>query len=179
MAGVVMRKALLLIALGSFTVLASSCNSTERAPADAPAASSQQLLDELVALERSALDRWIRLDPDGYLDLYAQGVTYFDPQREKRIDGLAAMQNMLAPIRGMTAPFTEPRYELIDPKVQAFGDAALLTFNVVSYGKIGDRPEGVLARWNASELYARVEGSWKIVHSHWSYVKPKVTPPAL
>jgi hypothetical protein len=28
-----------------------------------------RLLDELVALERSALDRWIRLDPQGYLDL--------------------------------------------------------------------------------------------------------------
>ena len=29
------------------------------------------LLDELVALERSALNRWIRLDPQGYLDLQA------------------------------------------------------------------------------------------------------------
>jgi hypothetical protein len=26
------------------------------------------LVDELVALERSALDRWIELDPQGYLD---------------------------------------------------------------------------------------------------------------
>jgi hypothetical protein len=41
-----------------------------------------RLLDELVALERSALDRWIRLDPQGYLDLQAPEVTYFDPFTE-------------------------------------------------------------------------------------------------
>ena len=32
-------------------------------------------LDELVALERSDLDRWIRFDPQGYLDLQAPEVT--------------------------------------------------------------------------------------------------------
>ena len=36
------------------------------------------LVEELVALERSALDRWI---------------TYFDPMREARVDGLDAMSH--------------------------------------------------------------------------------------
>jgi hypothetical protein len=38
-----------------------------------------RLLEELIALECSALDRWIRLDPQGYLDIFASEVTYFDP----------------------------------------------------------------------------------------------------
>lgn len=37
------------------------------------------LLAELIALERSALDRWIKLDPQGYLALYGSEITYFDP----------------------------------------------------------------------------------------------------
>lgn len=37
------------------------------------------LLEELIALERSALDRWITLDPQGYLNLFAPDATYFDP----------------------------------------------------------------------------------------------------
>ena len=40
-------------------------------PAQDGGGSVDCLLDELVALERSALIRWIRLDPQGYLDLQA------------------------------------------------------------------------------------------------------------
>ena len=94
-----------------------------------------RLLDELVTLERSALDRWIRLDPQGYLDLQAPEVTYFDPFTERRVDGLDAMQLRLAPMMKMKPPFTDPRYDMIDPKVQRHGDVALLTFNFVNYGK--------------------------------------------
>src|SRR5437867_10293437 len=41
--------------------------------------STDSLLGELVAIERSALDRWVQLDPSGYLGLFAPEVTYFDP----------------------------------------------------------------------------------------------------
>jgi len=132
------------------------------------------LLKELVALERSALDRWITLDPQGYLDLYAPEITYFDPSTEGRIDGLEAMQKRVAPMRSMKLPFKDPRYELIDPRVDRHGDVALLTFNVVNYGKLPDRPERVLSRWNSTEVYRRINGKWKIIHSHWSYIKPEL-----
>ena len=46
------------------------------------------------------------------------------------------------------------------------------TFNLVDYGaQINDGPK-TTARWNSTEVYQRLNGSWKIVHSHWSYVKP-------
>ena len=139
----------------------------------------ESLLQELVAIERAALDRWIRLDPDGYLGTYAPEVTYFDPNQEKRVDGLAAMQTLLAPIKALKSPVTEPRYEMIAPKVQRHGETALLTFNVISYGKLQGKPEAVLARWNSTELYSRVNGTWKFIHSHWSYTKPELKPPAI
>jgi ketosteroid isomerase-like protein len=34
-----------------------------------------------------------------------------------------------------------------------------------------------LARWNATEVYSRIDGRWRIVHSHWSYVKPDLKQP--
>jgi hypothetical protein len=49
---------------------------------------------------------------------------------------------------------------------------ALLTFNLVNYGKLPDAPERVLARWNSTEVYSRLGGTWKIIHSHWSYIQP-------
>src|SRR5262245_15637450 len=97
---------------------------------------SDALTKEIVALERAALDRWITLDPDGYLNQYTPDITYFDPTTDKRIDGRAAMQERLGPIKTMKSPFTNPRYDLIDPKVQRVGDVAILTFNVVSYGTL-------------------------------------------
>jgi ketosteroid isomerase-like protein len=135
------------------------------------------LLEELIALERSALDRWIRLDPQGYLELSAPDVTYFDPFTERRITGWEALQARLAPMATMKLPFSDPRYEMIDPKVQRLGDVALLTFNLVNHGRFPDRAESVLARWNSTELYGRIDGKWKIIHSHWSYTQPELRQP--
>jgi len=135
------------------------------------------LLEELIALERSALDRWIKLDPEGYFALYSSDITYFDPYTEKRVDGLDALQAQLEPMKTVKPPFHDPRYEILDPKVQRVDDVAVLTFNLVNYGKIQDQPESVLARWNSTEVYAQLHGKWKIVHSHWSYIKPQIKQP--
>jgi len=64
------------------------------------------------------------------------------------------------------------RAEMIDPKVQQQGDIAVLTFNLVSHGaRFGDGPKGDV-RWNSTEVYQRISGQWKIIHSHWSYTQP-------
>ena len=134
------------------------------------------LPQEIIALERSALDRWITFDPQGYLDLSAPEVTYFDPMRDKRIDGLETLKVLLEPIKQFKGAITEPRYEMIDPKVQQYGDVALLTYNLTNYGRLSGGPEAVLARWNSTEVYARVGETWRLVHSHWSYTKPDLKP---
>lgn len=135
------------------------------------------LSKEIVALERSALDRWITGDPQGYLNIYAPEVTYFDPFREKRVDGLEAMKTLFAPMKETKSPISDPRYEMIDPKVQRHGDVALLTFNLINYGKLPNQLETVLARWNSTEVYSRIGGQWKIIHSHWSFIKPEIKQP--
>ena len=132
---------------------------------------AQSAPPDVIAMERAALDRWGKGDPQGYLDIMAPEVTYFDPVQEKRLDGLDAMKKMLAPITGK---IKVSRFDMIDPKVQPHGDSALLTFNLVSYVTAPDGKERAVARWNSSELYARVDGQWRIVHSHWSYIKPEL-----
>ena len=129
--------------------------------------------DTIIALERGALDRWGRGDPQGYLALYAREVTYFDPMREKRIDGLDAMQQALEPIKGLVKL---DRYEMIDPRVYRAGDAAILTYNLVSYGR-SPAGDAMAVRWNSTAVYAQIDRQWKIVHSHWSYTKPELKVP--
>jgi ketosteroid isomerase-like protein len=168
-----MRSAMWLVVV----VLANAFVAPTATPAGEGPRSSDRLLEELVSLERSALDRWIKLDPQGYLDLYAQELTYFDPTTEKRVDEVRAMQERVAGMKNVKLPFTNPRYELLDPRLQRHGDVAVLTFQAVNYGMLPDRPESVLARWNSTEVYGRVDGKWKIIHSHWSFVKPELRPP--
>jgi ketosteroid isomerase-like protein len=134
-----------------------------------PAADAGQA-DPIVALERGALDRWGRGDPGGYLDLYARDVTYFDPQREQRIDGLAAMRKALEPIRGLVKI---ENYEMIAPRVDRAGDVAILTYNLVSHGRAPDG-KPVTVRWNSTAVYRQIERRWQIVHSHWSLTKPEL-----
>src|SRR6266851_202669 len=100
----------------------------------------------IIAIERATLDRWGRGDPQGYLELFAPEVTYFDPFQERRVDGIAAMTDLLLAITGQ---IKIDRYEMLNPLVQQYGDVAMLTFNLISYGKMADGAEKVLGRWNS------------------------------
>ena len=125
--------------------------------------------ETIIALERAALDRWGKGDPSGFFAIMADEQTYFDPMIEKRIDGHEALKKYIAPFTGK---ISIERVEMIDPKVQRVGDLAVLTFNLIDYGaRMAGGPK-TDARWNATEVFQRINGSWKIVHSHWSYTRP-------
>jgi ketosteroid isomerase-like protein len=129
---------------------------------------------DVIAMERAALDRWGAGDPQGYLEIMAPDVTYFDPIQDRRVDGLPAMTAMLV---SWTGKIKVDRYDMVNPLVQQHGEAALLTFNLVSYRRTADGSEQAIAHWNSTEMYARVDGAWRIVHSHWSFVKPDLRQP--
>jgi ketosteroid isomerase-like protein len=131
--------------------------------------------EHIISLERSALDRWIRADPDGYLSIYTKDATYFDPFRDKRLNGLEELNVLSAAMRGIELPFTDPRYEMLAPRVEVDGNVAVLTFNLVNYGKPpGSAQETVLARWNATQVYRHLNGEWRILHTHWSFTQPQL-----
>ena len=58
------------------------------------------IADDIIALETGALDRWCAGDPDAFLALSAGDVTYFDPFREKRLDGHDALTRLYDGLRG-------------------------------------------------------------------------------
>lgn len=127
-----------------------------------------QVRDQIRTLERAALDRWGKGDPDGYLEISAPDVTYFDPFVEHRIDGMAALTAWYDQVRGK---IKVDRDEIIDLRVQLIGDAAILTYRFVSHGS-----EGAM-RWNCTEVYQRLGDDWKIVHTHWSFTKATAAQP--
>jgi hypothetical protein len=57
-------------------------------------------------------------------------------------------------------------YELINPKVQLVGNAAVLTFNYLSRDA-----SGAEERWNCTEVYRHDGRQWQIIQTHWSRTK--------
>ena len=117
--------------------------------------------ETIIEMEREALERWGNGDPDGFLEISAEDVVYFDPYREVRVDGREALRELYEELRGKV--WTDS-FELLNPKIQLGGDLAVLTFNYVSYNK------GVPMRWNCTEGYRqKAGGDWEIIQTHWSY----------
>jgi hypothetical protein len=122
--------------------------------------------DKIVAMEKAALDRWIKGDPDGFLEISSDEVTYFDPFLEKRLDGLMVLKKRYETMRGKV---NNSHYEMIDPKVQLCGNTAVLTFNFKGYSKNPDGSEKLRSHWHTTEVYSLIHGRWKIISTHWSF----------
>jgi hypothetical protein len=116
---------------------------------------------QIIAMEEAALARWLGGDPSGFLEISDEDVVYFDPFLDRRLDGLTALT---AYYEGLRGKISAARYELLNPKVQRFGDAAALSFNFVSWSAGGEP-----TRWNCTEVYARRGEAWRIAQTHWSF----------
>src|SRR6185503_126398 len=104
------------------------------------------IASEVIALERAALDRWGAGDPAGYAEIFDDGMTYFDPFQERRLDDHEPRELM----RSVTGQIRVDRYDMQGARVQCFGDVALLSFNLVSYRSDGGQ-ERAISSWNATE----------------------------
>jgi ketosteroid isomerase-like protein len=124
--------------------------------------------DQILRLEREALDRWGHGDPGGFLELYGAGITYFDPVTASRIDGHQAMADYYRPFAGK---IHIARSEMLNPQVLVDGNMALLTYNLVNYIRDAHGLESVGSRWNSTTVYQRSDDTWKTIHSHWSFTR--------
>ncbi len=123
--------------------------------------SDDKLLETLVALERGALDLWARGDTLGYATHLADDATYFDHATRERLQGIEAIRAHVAAFHGK---FSFPRHEIINAAAHRDGNFAVLAFNWEPYGADGQP----VMRWNATSVYSRVDGAWRIRHTHWS-----------
>ena len=129
----------------------------------AGADSNTETAREILALERGAMDGWLKGDPDPFLRISDPEITYFHVMTPQRLDGLPAVKALYEAYRGR--PLFDS-YEIVDPKVQTGGDVAVLTYILV-------QQNGSTAnRYNATEVYQRKKDGWRVVHSHWSATRP-------
>lgn len=126
------------------------------------------VLGEVMALESEAMDRWRKGDPWGFIDISAPDVTYFDTGTPRRLNGREALRAEYAKREGK---ISYDVMDFIDPQVQVCGDVAVLRYRFLSTRLNPDQSIASRTPWNCTEVFQRIDGLWKIIHTHWSFIK--------
>ena len=123
---------------------------------------------EIMRLETVAMERWRKGDPAGFLELSAPEVTYFDTDTPTRINGYGELKQEYDKRVGKIHYAV---MEFIRPRMQVFDDTAVLFYQFFSTTLNTDGTIQSRIPWNCTEVYAKTASRWKIVHTHWSFIK--------
>lgn len=120
-------------------------------------------LEELLALEREALDLWYgESDPTVYAQQFAGEATYYDPWS----GGILEDEGVKEYLMSFLGQVPKLEYEISKPRVDVHGSTAVFTFEE---NAIDPQTGKVLTHWNATTVYTRTKDGWEKVHANWSY----------
>ena len=125
----------------------------------------RKLAEQIIGLEKSALDKWFNGDTSGYEQLWSKrSFTYFDAVVTERVDDHATIAEFLETIKGKL--FADS-YDFRSPRVQIGQDMAALTFQVFAKTNLIDM------EYNCIEVYQKeADEEWRVIHSTWSFIRP-------
>ena len=131
---------------------------------------TDQIVKDIVELEKSFNERWSRGDNRGYLDGFAEEVSYFDPILE---DIIVGRDKAIAHIEAIYSNPDIVRSEYLNPVVHVSDgeDFAVLGYNLNTYILDENGEELQLRAWNATHAYRLIDGQWRIVHSNWAFAQ--------
>ena len=124
-----------------------------------------EIEETILKLEQKALDKWAKGDPVGFSENFAINATYFDDiAAQSRVDGIEEIKKYFKSLEGKIPAH---KYELVNPKVQVYGDIAILTlrYNGTSLNNEPGPP------WKTTSVYKLIDDKWKVVHANWSLIK--------
>jgi ketosteroid isomerase-like protein len=131
-------------------------------------------LAEAPTAEKEILDvvqkEWaaeLKGDLDGMLKNKSRDVTVFDTSTPYRTD--YATDNALIK-SGMPSSKVLTEH-MANPKVQVYGDTAILTYNFIGMSKGSDGKVSVDHN-RATRVYVKQNGAWMMVHAHFSRATP-------
>ena len=119
-------------------------------------------LEEILALELATYETYYgKSDPTAWVELFAGKATYIEPWSDNRIEDSAIKEHLMA-FSGKIPNF---HYEILNPRVDLYGDTAVFTFNL----KCTDPKDGtVTGLWKVTAVFTRTDDGWEKVHAHFS-----------
>ncbi|MBD0325053.1 MAG: nuclear transport factor 2 family protein [Pyrinomonadaceae bacterium] len=131
------------------------------ASADAP---QQSIAAQIIARERAAFDAWQKKDKAFWADYLAEDATAFFSQSpyletEPKV-------NFLPKFEQYTEMMKTLDFQMYNPRVQTYGDTAILTYNASSTVNFAGRTMSYTSK--VTTVYAKQGNTWRVVHTHES-----------
>jgi len=124
----------------------------------------QSVADQIIAREKASIEAWRRKDKAFFADFLTDDSTYFNsfnPYLETD-----PKTNMLPKFEQYAEMFKYNDFQMYNPRVQVYGDAAVLTYNSSVSATFAGQPMNYTAK--ATVIYVKQGNVWRVVHAHES-----------
>ena len=130
-------------------------------------AGDNEVAEEVIAVTKAQWAAEMRNDVQAAMKNVADDYTEFNPDYPTRLDG-KAMNVRLSEVFNSGSGDTVAA-EMANPKVQVYGDVAILTYNYIGAAKNKDGEiESVKAK--STRVYVKQGGQWMLVHANFAPV---------
>jgi ketosteroid isomerase-like protein len=156
-----MKKYLSIVVVLSVMVISGlSILTTEGEAADP----QQAIANQIIAREKASFEAWQRKDKSFWNDFMADDATYFSSQSPYlEVDPKV---NFLPKFEQYTEMFKFNDVQMYNPRVQVYGDTAILTYNSGVLATMAGQPLNYTAK--ITTVYVKQGNAWRVVHSHES-----------
>lgn len=131
------------------------------------ATTNQQVADQIMGMVKAQWAAEIA-DPANTSSIFkdfADDYTEFNADFSTRVEGKSTNMKLSEPAG--KDPNRTMASEMLNPKVQVYGDAAILTYNYAGVSKNKDN-EMKPVRAKSTRVYVKQGGSWKLVHANFA-----------
>ncbi len=130
-----------------------------------PASEPQsEIARQIIAREKASVTAWQRKDKSFFADLMADDATYFSA--ESPYLETDPKENFLPKFDQYAEMLKFNDFQMYNPRVQVYGDVAILTYNSSVSASMGGQPMNYTAK--VTSIYHKQGGAWRVVHGHES-----------
>lgn len=130
----------------------------------AAAESPQSISDQVIARERASFEAWQRKDKAFFENFMAEDSTFFSS--ESPYLETDPKINFFPKFDKYTEMFKINDFQMHNPRVQVYGDTAILTYNSTVSVTMGGQPINYTSK--VTSVYVKQGGVWRVVHAHES-----------
>lgn len=145
-------------------LIAAACTLAIFAGGTRAAESSEAISAQVIAREKASFDAWQRKDKAFFESFMAEDATFFSP--EGPYLETDPKVNFLPKFEKYAEMFKINDFQMYNPRVQVYGDTAILTYNSAVSISMGGQPINYTAK--VTSVYVKQGNSWRVVHSHES-----------
>jgi ketosteroid isomerase-like protein len=124
----------------------------------------QEISAQIIAREKASIDAWQRKDKAFFENYLTDDSTFFSPegpylQTEPKV-------NFIPKFEKYAEMFKFNDFQMYNPRVQVYGDVAILTYNSAVSITMGGQPINYTAK--VTSVYLKQGNTWRVVHAHES-----------